>query len=142
MTETFNNTHNPNTEVGKLLKSGNVHCNDCSRYRDHETPVFLENILPYSQHCAKCGNKIVEGLFDLDLFEPKILDADQIRAAVDAGLNVHWMNTSYKVIKDSVPQYLIKFTPEKDNVIGLTHRDNVTLNGHGSEFFVAFPEIE
>ena len=31
----------------------------------------------------------------------------EVKTAVDAGKTVHWSNSRYTVIKDSIPQYLI-----------------------------------
>ena len=53
---------------------------------------------------------------------------DEIKKAVDEGRFVYWGNEAYKVIKDDVGQYLIKCTLNGD-LIGLTWRDGVTLNG-------------
>lgn len=61
---------------------------------------------------------------------------EQIKAAVDNGYNVHWMNPGYKVIKDRRGEYQIVFT-HNVHCIGLTHKDGVTLNGKESEFYVA-----
>jgi hypothetical protein len=61
------------------------------------------------------------------------MNAQQIRDLVDAGKTVYCDTKSYVVIKDSIGQYLIK-CPDNGYCIGLTHRDNVTLNG--TYFFV------
>lgn len=58
----------------------------------------------------------------------------EIKQAVDAGLTVHWANRGYRVIKDSIGQYLIKFDPN-GHCIGLTNRAGDTLNGQEHEFF-------
>ena len=60
---------------------------------------------------------------------------EQIKAAVDNGHTVHWMNPGYKVIKDQRGEYQIVFTPN-NHCIGLTHRDGVTLNGKPTEFYI------
>ena len=62
---------------------------------------------------------------------------DEIKAAVDAGLTVHWASPAYVVIKAPVG-YLIKCR-DNGNVIGLTWRDGVTLNGREDEFYLASP---
>ena len=59
---------------------------------------------------------------------------DEIKAAVDAGNGVHWKNYAYRVIKDSLGQYLILCVMNED-CVGLTHRDGVTLNGQPEDFF-------
>jgi hypothetical protein len=56
------------------------------------------------------------------------MNANQIRALVDAGKKVYCDSKSYVVIKDSIGQYLIKCT-DNDYTIGLTWRDQQTLNG-------------
>lgn len=35
---------------------------------------------------------------------------EEIRAAVDAGNRVHWVNNGYVVTRDDLGQYLISFT--------------------------------
>jgi len=61
-----------------------------------------------------------------------------IKAAVDAGADVRCNGGSYKVIKDSIGQYLIKFLPERDNYVGLHGRAGTkyaeTLNG--GDFYI------
>ncbi|MBI6727142.1 hypothetical protein RYA05_04220 [Pseudomonas syringae pv. actinidiae] len=64
------------------------------------------------------------------------MSLNEIKDAVEAGKAVHWANTGYVVIKDRVGQFLIKCT-SNDSIIGLTHRDGVTLNGKPEEFFLA-----
>jgi len=61
------------------------------------------------------------------------MNAQQIRNLVDTGKTVYCDSESYVVIKDSIGQYLIKCLLN-DYYIGLTHRDNTTLNG--TYFFV------
>jgi hypothetical protein len=61
------------------------------------------------------------------------MNAQQIRDLVDSGKIVYCDSESYIVIKDSIGQYLIKCL-DNHYYIGLTHRDNVTLNG--THFFV------
>ncbi len=61
---------------------------------------------------------------------------NEIKAALDAGQRVYWCNPAYEVIKDSLGQYLIK-CHLNGSCMGLTHRDDVTLNGEESEFFTA-----
>lgn len=61
------------------------------------------------------------------------MNAQQIRDLVDSGKIVYCDTESYVVIKDSIGQYLIKCL-DNDYCIGLTHRDNTTLNG--TYFFV------
>lgn len=60
----------------------------------------------------------------------------EIKQAIADGKRVFWSNTSYEVIKDSIGQYLIGYDigGRKENYIGLTWQDGVTLNGDESEF--------
>jgi hypothetical protein len=55
-------------------------------------------------------------------------EANAIRQAVDEGKTVYADTLAYRVIKDSIGQYLI-FCVLNDYCIGLTARDGVTLNG-------------
>ena len=59
----------------------------------------------------------------------------EIKAAVDAGKTVHWINEGYEVISDGW-RYLIVWVAN-NNYMGLTHGDGVTLNGKPEEFFIA-----
>jgi hypothetical protein len=61
---------------------------------------------------------------------------DAIKAAVDAGRTVHWANTGYVVIRDSLGEYLIRYTPN-GHCIGLTNRAGDKLNGAPEQFFIA-----
>jgi hypothetical protein len=56
---------------------------------------------------------------------------DEIKAAVDQGQTVHWANAGYRVIKDSLGQYLIAH--EGGHCIGLASEDDV-LNGRPDQF--------
>lgn len=60
---------------------------------------------------------------------------DEIKKAIDAGQKVYWCNRGYQVIKDSIGQYLIKCF-HNGHCIGLTWRDEVTLNGQPEDYFV------
>ena len=64
---------------------------------------------------------------------------EDIKAAVDAGQTVHWVNTGYVVHKDRLGQYLIIYVPN-GNCIGLTDRGGQRLNGDEAEFFIARSE--
>jgi len=59
----------------------------------------------------------------------------EIKAAVLEGKTVCWNNASYVVIRDSIGQWLIQYTPS-GYCIGLTHRDETTMNGKESDFFI------
>ena len=60
----------------------------------------------------------------------------EIKSAVDRGLTVCWFNPGYVVVKDSLGQYLIKFTAN-GHCIGLTNRAGDQLNGQPEDFFVS-----
>lgn len=60
---------------------------------------------------------------------------EEIKAAVDAGNRVHWVNSGYVVTRDDLGQYLITFT-QNGSAIGLTSRDSIRLNGEPDEFFI------
>jgi hypothetical protein len=64
--------------------------------------------------------------------------AEEIKAAVDSGKTVYVDSMAYVVIKDNIPQYLIKCMIN-DYCIGLTHKDGKTLNG--TEFFMLEPDF-
>ncbi|CAH7389565.1 hypothetical protein VCHA53O466_50022 [Vibrio chagasii] len=63
-------------------------------------------------------------------------DAEGIKKAVDEGKAVFWASSNYKVIKDSIGQYLIH-SQFNDNFTGLTYADEITLNGDISDFYMA-----
>jgi len=62
----------------------------------------------------------------------------EIKSAVDAGKTVHWAHSGYTVIKDKFARYLIAWhRGERDeDFIGLTHQDNVTMNGQEADFYI------
>ena len=60
---------------------------------------------------------------------------EEIKAAVDAGNRVHWVNSGYLVTRDVLGQYLITFT-RNGSAIGLTSRDGTRLNGEPDEFYI------
>ncbi len=60
---------------------------------------------------------------------------EEIKAAVDAGNRVHWINSGYVVTRDDLWQYLITFT-RNGSTIGLTSRDGTRLNGEPGDFFI------
>jgi hypothetical protein len=64
------------------------------------------------------------------------MNLDEIKAAVLAGETVHWASEAYRVIRDSVGQWLIVCDMNGD-CTGLTWRDGVTVNGKPEQFFVA-----
>lgn len=66
------------------------------------------------------------------------MNLQQIKAAVMAGHKVYWMNPAYEVICDKVGQWLIVYN-KNQSTIGLTYRDDVTLNGLESDFYCNLP---
>ncbi|MDV7402572.1 hypothetical protein RZS08_64720, partial [Arthrospira platensis SPKY1] len=62
-------------------------------------------------------------------------DIAKIKEAVDQGLQVHWRSHAYEVIKDSVPQYLVKCNIN-NHCIGLTNVKGNLLNGNIWDFYV------
>lgn len=60
---------------------------------------------------------------------------DQIKTAVDAGKQVCWKNEGYRVICDSLGQYLIVFRPN-EYTVGLTNREGYSLNGQPRDFYI------
>ncbi|SEW05569.1 MULTISPECIES: hypothetical protein [Rhodobacterales] len=61
---------------------------------------------------------------------------EEIKAAVDAGNRVHWVNSGYVVTCDCLGQYLITFT-RNGSAIGLTSHDGTCLNGKPGKFFIS-----
>lgn len=60
----------------------------------------------------------------------------EIKRAVDDGLTVCWCGKNYRVVRDSIGEYLIRCTNNGD-CISLTWADGETLNGAENEFFTA-----
>ena len=63
---------------------------------------------------------------------------EQIKAAVDAGLKVCWVNGIYAVRHNALSGYSIVYDEggAKENSIGLTWQDGQTLNGTPEQFYV------
>jgi len=59
----------------------------------------------------------------------------EIKAAVEAGKTVHWASPAYRVIRDSIGQWLIKCS-FNGHCWGLTWCDGVTVNGKPDEFWI------
>jgi hypothetical protein len=64
------------------------------------------------------------------------MNLEQIKQASARGDKVHWSNSAYEVIVDSVGQYLIHCNLN-DSYIGLTWRDGVTMNGKENDFYLS-----
>jgi hypothetical protein len=60
----------------------------------------------------------------------------EIKTAVESGKVVHWGNSGYRVIKDTIGQWLIR-CDYNGYCFGLTWADGVTMNGKPEEFFVS-----
>ena len=63
------------------------------------------------------------------------MTVDEIKEAVINGDKVYWCNNAYEVIADNLGRFLIKCTIN-GSLIGLTHSDNVTLNGNEDQFYI------
>jgi hypothetical protein len=63
---------------------------------------------------------------------------DEIKSATLAGECVCWKNTAYRVVCDTLGQWLIvyRFGGHNANAIGLTAKCGVKLNGAESDFYV------
>lgn len=59
----------------------------------------------------------------------------EIKKAVNEGKTVCWANDGYQVIKDENGDYLIIYL-DNGYCTGLTHIDNITLNGEEEEFYI------
>ena len=60
----------------------------------------------------------------------------EIKQAVDDGQKVYWSHTGYEVQKSpTTAEYHIVYTAT-GYMIGLTHRDGVTMNGRPRDFFI------
>ncbi len=62
------------------------------------------------------------------------MKADEIRKAVDAGKTVKWSNDGYEVQLWASGYEIVCLA--NDHAIGLTYRDNTTLNGKEEDFYV------
>jgi hypothetical protein len=63
------------------------------------------------------------------------MNLQEIKSAVESGKRVCWHNVGYEVIKDRIGQWFVKCRGN-GHLIGLTHRDGVTMNGKPSDFFI------
>jgi len=64
------------------------------------------------------------------------MNLKEIKEAINAGKKVYWAHCGYEVVKDSkLNRYLI-ICKSNDYTNGLTHKDNVTMNGKESDFFI------
>jgi len=59
----------------------------------------------------------------------------EIKKAVDENKKVCWIADYYRVEKWHSNEYVITCTLN-NNSIGLTHKDNITLNGNENEFYI------
>ena len=66
---------------------------------------------------------------------------EEIKEAIDNGINVYWKNKGYKVIKDKCNQYLIVYYPN-NYAIGLTWNGGITMNGNEEDFFIDNTSID
>ncbi len=63
---------------------------------------------------------------------------EEIKKHVDDGKYVFWTNDNYRVVKGKAG-YFIQCV-SNGHCIGLTHLDNVTMNGNPHEFFIKMNE--
>ena len=61
------------------------------------------------------------------------MNLQEIKNAVEDGQTVHWSNSSYRVVKVSLNQFLI--VCENGSTIGLTWKDGKTMNGRPEDFY-------
>lgn len=59
---------------------------------------------------------------------------EEIKQAVDKGIDVFYFNDVYQVVKDQHGNYFIVCCLNND-AIGLTHNDGKTINGNLKDFF-------
>ena len=59
----------------------------------------------------------------------------EIKNAVENGKTVCWDSEIYEVKKDKFNQWHI-ICSTNDSAIGLTHQDQITMNGKPEEFFI------
>ena len=59
----------------------------------------------------------------------------EIKEAIKEGKNVYWSNSLYQVIKPKNDTYII-YCKSNGYCIGLTHKDNFTLNGKEDDFYI------
>ncbi len=62
------------------------------------------------------------------------MTVDEIKEAVKSGRRVYWKNFAYRVICDSIGQWLVKYEPT-GYCWGLTNMSGV-LSGQGEDFFI------
>jgi hypothetical protein len=60
---------------------------------------------------------------------------DEIKAAVKAGQTVIWGNPGYRVIVDSLGQWMVRCS-WNGYCFGLTHSNGVTMNGKPADFAI------
>jgi len=72
------------------------------------------------------------------LKQMEIMNIQEIKIAVDKGILVNYKTPTYRVIKDSINQYLIMCSIN-GSCIGLTNIGGDKLNGHESDFYYENP---
>jgi len=60
----------------------------------------------------------------------------EIKLALNSGKKVCWASEIYEVRKSGFEDYYYIVCTTNNNVIGLTHRDGVTLNGEEEQFYI------
>ena len=63
------------------------------------------------------------------------MNLEEIKTAYESGKTVHWASEQYRVIKADNGHWVIR-CDDNGHCIGLTHRDEVTMNGKEEDFFI------
>ena len=66
---------------------------------------------------------------------------EEIKQAIEDGHTVCWASTMYEVNKHDPSGYYSIICIENQSVIGLTHRDEITMNGKEEDFFINDGEL-
>lgn len=59
---------------------------------------------------------------------------EEIKESIESGKKVFWKHDNYQVIKGKY-EFLIECQSNK-HCIGLTHKDEVTMNGEEQDFYI------
>ena len=104
-------------------------------YNEPDSKNIIEDITGISKVAQEQIKTILirEVQDGLRWLETADMTAEEIRKAVDQGEKVFCGSEIYEVIKDKNNEYLIRCI-KNDYCIGLTNRDNITLNGE--DFYI------
>jgi hypothetical protein len=70
------------------------------------------------------------------MIREEMMTLDEIKTAVESGKTVHWENEAYRVVKDSIGQWLVHCTIN-DHYVGLTTQSGDLREGEQSGFYIA-----